>query len=191
MRLVQLPIAEDERRAGGTEAATKQEKKKRRRQATGYGACGSWSKKASRQAKPCSAREDELRSSSLKRALYQDAPASSGSAGLFQVPGRGLRSGSCQGAVCRGRFGNEAYRCCGHVWRLALDPESCGKSLAVTCRSTAPHPVAHPCADDRSSVRRPTVPPLPSLAPASASCREDVEHKCETLFRFFIRERFA
>ncbi|KAH6922075.1 hypothetical protein HPB50_008841 [Hyalomma asiaticum] len=35
-------------------------------------------------------------------------PASSGSGGLFQVLGRGLRSGSCQGAVCRGRFGNEA-----------------------------------------------------------------------------------
>ncbi|KAH6935094.1 hypothetical protein HPB50_003410 [Hyalomma asiaticum] len=143
------------------------------------------SKEASRQAKPCSAREGELRSSSLRRAFYQDAPASSGSGRLFQVPGRSLRNGSCQGAVCQGRFGNVAYRCCGRVWRLALDSESCGKSLAATCRSTAPHTVAHPCADDRSTVRRPTVPPLPPFAPTSASCREDVEHKREALFRFY------
>ncbi|KAH6922009.1 hypothetical protein HPB50_007541 [Hyalomma asiaticum] len=60
------------------------------------------------QVKPCSAREEELRSSSLRRALDQDVPASSGSCGLFQVLVRGLQSSSCQGAVCRGRFGNEA-----------------------------------------------------------------------------------
>ncbi|KAH6928675.1 hypothetical protein HPB50_018434 [Hyalomma asiaticum] len=69
---------------------------------------GSSSKEASRQAKLHSAREEKPRSSSLRWALDQDAPASSGSGGLFQILGRGLRSGSCQGAVCRGRFGNEA-----------------------------------------------------------------------------------
>ncbi|KAH6928486.1 hypothetical protein HPB50_016813 [Hyalomma asiaticum] len=96
--------------------------RRKRRQGTACGACGSSSKEASRQAKPCSAREEELRSSSLRRASYQDAPASSGFGSLFQVPERGLRSGSCQGAICRGSFGNEAYRCSGRVWRLALDP---------------------------------------------------------------------
>lgn len=114
-------------------------------------ACGV---KPRRQAKQCSARDDELLPAFLRRALGQDVPIRSSSCGLSQIQGRGLLSCSCQDAVAGKRFVDEGYMVLSS-WVMS-GPElrelrQVVVVLATTCYSTVPHTVAHPCADDSSS----------------------------------------